>query len=596
MTVDELTVPVDLTPFEAEHYIESGIEPLDLERVGDKAFLDQHEKVDNYGSKKCIAEDKTDEFVVDLLNTHEKVPVLIHNLITIETWKEYVYCGKGKQGAGTSSSSSCKSSSSGTAGSSSTGAPSPSSPSSASRNAATDDAFGFKNHVSGLSSLRSYIPVYAEASLVSLVEMCLYHSQSCETGGEALVDLIDYVYRKLTYAKGPVHVVDQVHLNLKVPWKLCKAATFKGKKKTVDLIDYVYRKLTYLVQHPNAKLYSQPPSSAQEAMAKTEVEILNEQYLDCEFQICMSALNICRYLTDHRQHLPLTLTTRLLDNHDILLTLVPLMEKAPWIEEDDLCTLPKLSSQLWLTIYNLTMDPSCRNRYEMRSHRKDNLLRLRRFLNEIVFDQIPPLVELLRTLEELSITGHYTQMAQPTLPGQKADPGSISSAFFVELVAEVREALLQTYRGRWGTIADRQMAEIFVKESPEEMKRLQDMICLPRLEGEDEELSTARQDLEESLGGKSMEEWIAEVGKDLDEGKKTDREAGARSSGAEAPSAAKQPGGAPGGEKGGGEQAKKDDAQAAAPESAKRVAEGRASSGGAAVGGVDVCEDIDEMD
>lgn len=99
------------------------------------------------------------------------------------------------------------------------------------------------------------------------------------------------------------------------------------------MIDYVYRKLTYLVQHPNAKLYSQPPSSAAEAMAKTEVEILNEQYLDCEFQICMSALNICRYLTDHRQHLPLTLTTRLLDNHDILLTLVPLMEKAPWVRK-----------------------------------------------------------------------------------------------------------------------------------------------------------------------------------------------------------------------------------------------------------------------
>jgi len=52
-----------------------------------------------------------------------------------------------------------------------------------------------------------------------------------------------------------------------------------------------------------------------------------------EFQISMSALNICRFLTDHRQHLPLTLTTRLLETHDILLTLCPLIEKAPWVRK-----------------------------------------------------------------------------------------------------------------------------------------------------------------------------------------------------------------------------------------------------------------------
>ena len=29
------------------------------------------------------AEDGTDEFVVDLVNTHDKLPVLVHNLIAI---------------------------------------------------------------------------------------------------------------------------------------------------------------------------------------------------------------------------------------------------------------------------------------------------------------------------------------------------------------------------------------------------------------------------------------------------------------------------------------------------------------------------------
>ncbi|CAD7932624.1 unnamed protein product [Amoebophrya sp. A120] len=469
--IDEMTVAVDLTPFEAEHWIEHGIEPIDLEQIGDKDFLNQHEKIDKLSAQAHYqAEDKTDEFIVDLINTHEKIPVLIHNLVTIETWKEFVLFNGDKTKTGTSSSASSTSSSS----------------SSSKKKSANEDCSFFKEHIAGLSSLRSYVPVYAEASLISLLEMCLYHSQSCDTAGDSLVDLVDYVYRKLTY----------------------------------------------LVQVPNKDLYSWPPSSAKEAMAKSEVECLDEQYKDIEFQICMSALNVCRYLTDHRQHLPITLTTRLLDNHDVLLTLVPLMEKAPWvrkrrgefekfdknewkvIHEDDLCTLPKLSSQLWLTIYNLVMDPQCRQRYDMRSHRKDNLLKLRRFLNEIVFDQIPPLVELLRTLEELSITGHYTQMTQPTLPGQQRDnTDQISSAFFVELVAEIREALLQTYKGQWKQIATQQMETIFTKETKEEMQRLQDMIAIPRLE-EDPENEHLLKNEQFGDDKKSMDEWIKEVAKE----------------------------------------------------------------------------------
>jgi len=214
------------------------------------------------------------------------------------------------------------------------------------------------------------------------------------------------------------------------------------------------------------------------------------------------------------------------------------MEKAPWIRkrrgefekfdnnewkviaEDDVCTLPKLSSQLWLTIYNLVMDPQCRQRYEMKSHRKDNLLRLRRFLNEIVFDQIPPLVELLRTLEELSITGHYTQMQTSNLPGQRPDPkDTISSAFFVELVAEVRETLLQMYRGRWARIAAQQKEEIFTKETEAELKRLPDMMCLPRLEGEDYEALEANvgdnDNVGKRKGSNSKDNWINEIARDI---------------------------------------------------------------------------------
>merc|ERR1712025_1427048 len=78
-------------------------------------------------------------------------------------------------------------------------------------------------------------------------------------------------------------------------------------------------------------------------------------------------------------------------------------EKQEWllVDEEDMGKLPELQVQLFLAVHNLAMDQDCRNRYNLTSVRKDNLLRLRRFLNEVVFDQVPPLANLLRTLEEL---------------------------------------------------------------------------------------------------------------------------------------------------------------------------------------------------
>lgn len=42
-------------------------------------------------------------------------------------------------------------------------------------------------------------------------------------------------------------------------------------------------------------------------------------------------------------------------------------------------------------------------KYEVTTFRKANLLRLRKYLNEVVLDQLPMLTNLLRSLEELSM-------------------------------------------------------------------------------------------------------------------------------------------------------------------------------------------------
>ena len=174
-------MPVNLTPFEADHYVQS-IEELDLEAIGSKEFLDQHEKIEKLSVMAHYqAEDRSDEYVVDYIHTHDKMQSLIHNLIVIETWKNNVFPH-------------------------------------------------LRSEICKLSSLRSYVPLYFEAVCCGLIEMCLYTATGCESASDSLVDLIDYVYRKLTY----------------------------------------------LVCTPNADLYSKPPQDVKEAMEKSDEDLLKE--------------------------------------------------------------------------------------------------------------------------------------------------------------------------------------------------------------------------------------------------------------------------------------------------------------------------------
>ena len=112
----------------------------------------------------------------------------------------------------------------------------------------------------------------------------------------------------------------------------------------------------------------------------------------------------------------------MMENNDIPCVLVPLLEAKPWIRknakgeeekfEDQKWTviqshekgrLTKIEAQVWLTIYNLMMTGESGRKYEVTSFRKQNLLRLRKFMNEVLLDQLPMLTEMLRGLEQLNI-------------------------------------------------------------------------------------------------------------------------------------------------------------------------------------------------
>ena len=60
---------------------------------------------------------------------------------------------------------------------------------------------------------------------------------------------------------------------------------------------------------------------------------------DLRFGTALAALSVLRYLTDHMTELPLGVMARMLDTHDTIVQLVPLLEERPWMRRSDALTL-----------------------------------------------------------------------------------------------------------------------------------------------------------------------------------------------------------------------------------------------------------------
>merc|ERR1711998_542758 len=76
-----------LDVFECERLVEA-LEPFEPKTVGTSNWVQQHCSIDrlNVQAHQCVA-NQTDEFVVEALMSFDKLPVLVHDLVLIETWK-----------------------------------------------------------------------------------------------------------------------------------------------------------------------------------------------------------------------------------------------------------------------------------------------------------------------------------------------------------------------------------------------------------------------------------------------------------------------------------------------------------------------------
>ena len=215
----------------------------------------------------------------------------------------------------------------------------------------------------------------------------------------------------------------------------------------VDLVDYCARRMQMLITS-SAELSEEKERTPEELFDMIDELMMEDQERALTFQCCMSAVNIFRFLTDHVKVMSLSVVSRILDVHDFPVLVTYLLEERPWlkreagkvkkwvdsawkvVEGDEIARVCTTEIQLWLTLNNLVSDVSFRSRYEFTRHRKETISKNRRFMNEVLLDQIPVLVDLHRFIEEMRL--------MQDLPNSNVD------ALLVQQEPEVQQQLLRS--------------------------------------------------------------------------------------------------------------------------------------------------------
>ena len=213
---------------------------------------------------------------------------------------------------------------------------------------------------------------------------------------------------------------------------------------------------------------------AKRLQSRTTLDGMRENCLTTEFNTAVASVSLARHLCEHFDFLPLGAQTRILDTHDFLVMIVPLIDEPPWtrrrvkqskeegnktvwekyienqwdeINVSDLLQITKCEAQCWLAIFHLTCNNTCRERYALNSFRREQLLRLRKFLNNFMLDQLPVLADVMRYMDELSLL-----TVSDCSTGQGA-------AFLMQQVSTMRETILKDQD--WDKVANDQYKLIF---------------------------------------------------------------------------------------------------------------------------------------
>lgn len=374
-------VPIVVDAVLAEKYVED-LKIFRLEDIGNSAWMEQHQRIEQLNLQAHQnAMTNSDEYVLESILTFNKIPVLLNDLLSIEAWKDFVYPM-------------------------------------------------LLPSVAGKNSMRIYFILYHEATLINLFEVMLFHKHICAAIGESMLELVDYVARKMT--------------------KLNGGYTFRERERVLPAAD------TDELKEYVAKLESE---------VKNPEDELAQYHSDIEFRVCVSAVACARMICEHADDVPLSAVSRITDTHDLLVLVIPLIENPPWtrrlsdgtwqkmvdfswkaVKPIDLLTITKFEGQPWLMIYHLLAKEVFRERYDLNSFRKGQLLRVRKYLNDVLLDQLPILADIQRYMDELAII-------------DVPDHSSSGSVFMFQQVSVVRESIVKNKD--WDEVARYQIENVF---------------------------------------------------------------------------------------------------------------------------------------
>ncbi|XP_071611765.1 zinc finger MYND domain-containing protein 10 isoform X3 [Heliangelus exortis] len=339
-----------LLPAEAEAMVQA-LQGTELRDVGGQGWLRQHEYVEKLNMHSILsASAGQEQFLIELLVTYAKIPVLIGELISVEIWKHKIF-------------------------------------------PVLCQLEDFKPR----STFPIYVVLHHEASIINLLETVFFYKEICESAEDSILDLIDYCHRKLTLltaqsANG--QAVTPAELRTK---DLPNPSSVQELKKQAEMMEFeislkalsVLRFITDQVEsclrmHLYLLWMFQPFCHPSSLPLSALTRMLNTHNLPC-------------LLVELVEHCPWSCWEA---------GKLKKFENGTWhvVPPEDQMKMTKLDGQVWLALLNLLLSPECQRKYHFDGFNKSQLLKLRVFLTDTLIDQLPNLVEMQRFLSYLAVT------------------------------------------------------------------------------------------------------------------------------------------------------------------------------------------------
>ncbi|KAF8275861.1 hypothetical protein TcYC6_0013490 [Trypanosoma cruzi] len=300
------------------------LKPMPIEKVGTTEWKDQREMVERLNMcSHSNAVLKKDDTVKAFLIEHEKLSVLLHELLVMEAWRHRVLPL-------------------------------------------------VKDMIAGNPTAMYMFPYY-EMVLVNLFECICFHE-------EVVVALDDDV---------------------------------------LELLDYCWRQASRLFAEKGINDIPARPT-LQEISEEDSLRHMERQLSHGMVQRALTSLSILWFIIDRLEQLPLSVSNSVFNKNDLVLGLSEIMMLQPWLRRGSGATQKYLNGEFkdvpqgdallvcvpeahtWFCLHKMLCDPECRRRYPYTQSKKELILRIRRFLNDTLVDQIPALASVQRALEELS--------------------------------------------------------------------------------------------------------------------------------------------------------------------------------------------------